>query len=126
MVSAHGQERANCKSLPCICVQVVEVNLYSIFKLHTHEREALRGQAISLVDEALVPLDLLERGPIVVGDGVEAGAKWHAASGCSSVRVRIGLVDVCVVVEVLFVGQLVARGGSQKSSRPTSWRCAMS
>lgn len=105
--------------LPCVCVQVVEIYFDAGAELHAHEGKALGevsdrrkplqcaysnlwGKTVAAVEVALVPLDLLEGVPIVVGDGVQAAAKGHTTGGRRAVRMVVGLVDVGMVIEVLY------------------------
>ena len=88
-------------------MEVVEVNFHSGCELQTHEREALRGQAVSVIEVTLAPRDPFKCRPGIVGDGVEAAAKGNATGSCGALGVIVGLIDVRMIVEILSCVSLV-------------------
>lgn len=92
-------------------MQVIQIDLDPVGDSQTHVGEALGREAVAGVEVALVPLDALQAGPGVVGDGVEAAAEGDAAGGAGAVGIGQGRVEGGMVVEVfLQVDDVVACG----------------
>lgn len=97
--------------VPSVGVEVVQVNRNSA-NVGRHKGEALGRQAVSRVQVALVPLDPLQSGPLIIRDRVQPAAEGHAAGCGGAVGVVVGLVDVGVIVEVLLqVDDIVSPAG---------------
>jgi hypothetical protein len=89
------------RHLPSIAVKVVQINLDARGNRDAHVRETLGREAIARVQVALVPLDLLEGRPRIIGDSVQTRTKGHASGSGRTMRVVIRLINVGVEVEVL-------------------------
>jgi hypothetical protein len=86
---------------PSISVQVVHINVSTLRHGPSHKSKALRSQAVRTRSiGASVPLDTLVVDPVVVGDCVEAAANGYATRSSSPLRVVVGRVDGCMVIEV--------------------------
>jgi hypothetical protein len=83
-------------------VQIVDINVDTFGGIPAHESEAFGGEAISAGGVgACFPFHAGEVDPSMSGYGVETTSERYATrSGCA-LRVVIGLIDVCMVVEVL-------------------------
>lgn len=84
-------------------MQVVDIDVDAIIDDSAHKGVALGSQTVIFRRIAASgPLDAVEVDPIEVSQGVEPGAERHPAGSGRAVRVRVGRVDVSMVVEVLF------------------------
>lgn len=93
---------------PRVRVQVVHVDVDAVVDPRPHEREPLGRQAVGARRVAArVPLHAAVVDPVEVGERVQAVAERHAPGRRRAVGVRVGRVDVRVVVEVLRIHVLI-------------------